>query len=81
MFSIQTLFDLYNQFLNNFPEQFHGWISLGLAVLLVVGIYKVIKKQFIYLILLVILLPASIPILGNIWKQVVEIMKFLLSRG
>jgi len=78
---LQDLIDIYSQFLSNFPERFHGWISLALAVLLVIGIYKVIRKQFIYLILLVILLPASVPILRNIWEQILVIIKFLLNRG
>ncbi len=77
---MQTLFSLYNQFLSYFPQKIHGIISLVLAILLVVGIYKVLKRQFVYLILLVILLPASVPILKNVWGQIVEILKFLLSR-
>ena len=80
MFSIDNLYSLYDQFLSNFPENTHGLISIGLAVLIVFGIYKVLKRQLVYLILLIILLPASIPILRNIWQQILEILKFLLSR-
>ena len=78
--SLQNLYGIYDQFLNYFPSQLHGWISLALAVLLVVGIYKVLRRQLVYLILLVVLLPASVPILKNVWQQVLEIMRFLLSR-
>lgn len=80
MFSLQSLYSLYGQFLSYFPEKVHGWVSLFLAILLIFGIYKVIRKQLVYLILLVILLPASVPILKNIWEQLVEILKFLLSK-
>lgn len=70
---------LYIQFLSNFPETLRPFISIGLAVLLVYAIFKVIKKDFIYLIALVILLPASVPILKNVWQGIVMFIKFLLN--
>lgn len=80
MYSLESLFAIYNQFLGYFPTQVHWAVSLFLAILLALGIYKVLRKQFVYLVLLVILLPASVPILKNIWEQVLELLKFLLSR-
>jgi hypothetical protein len=77
---MDQLFSIYNQFLNYFPSNIHGVVSLGLAVLLVIGVYKVIRKDFIYIVLLVVLLPASIPILKNIWDSVSNIIKFLLTK-
>lgn len=77
---MDTVYSIYNQFLNYFPGNLHGLISVILAVLLVVGIYKVIRRQFVYIILLIVLLPASVPILKHVWQQVLEILKFLLSR-
>ena len=79
-FSLQSLYSIYDQFLSYFPSSLHGWISLFLAILLVIGIYKVLRRQLVYLILLVVLLPASVPILKNVWEQVLLIIKFLLSR-
>ena len=79
MFKIDSLYSVYNRFLSYFPENIHWLISLFLAALLVYGIYKVIRRQFIYLILLVILLPASVPILRNIWQELLEILKFLVG--
>ena len=80
MFSFDQIYSIYDQFLSNFPKHLHGLISLFLAGLLIFGIYKVLRRQLIYLILLVILLPASVPILKNVWVQLLEILKFLLSR-
>ena len=77
---VQQLYSIYNQFLSNFPDKYHGWVSVGLAGLLFFGIYKVVRKQLVYLVLLVVLLPASIPILKNIWEQLLEFLKFLLNR-
>lgn len=77
---MQTIFNFYEQFLSNFSAEYHGLISFCLAMLIVVGIYKIIKKEFIWLIVLVILLPASIPILKNIWQALIEALRYLLSK-
>jgi hypothetical protein len=70
---------LYLEFLANFPINLRPMISIGLAVLLVYFIIKVIKKDFLYIIGLIILLPASKPILQNIWQGIVVFVKFLLN--
>jgi len=80
MFSLQQIYSIYDQFLGYFPQNLHGIVSLALASLLVFGIYKVLRRQLVYLILLIILLPASVPILKNIWEQLFVLIKFLLSR-
>jgi len=73
--------NIYLEFLLNFPEHLRPIISIGLAVLLIYAVFKVIKKDFIYIIALIILLPASIPILRNVWEGVVTFVKFLLKVG
>ena len=70
--------NLYLDFLLNFPENLRPIISIGLAVLLIYAIFKVIKKDFVYIIALIVLLPASIPILKSVWSGVVVFIKFLL---
>lgn len=77
---MNQVFSIYNQFLSFFPENLHGLVSLALAALIVIGIFKVIKKDFIYIILLIVLLPASVPILKNIWESLTNILKFLLTK-
>lgn len=79
-FSLSAVYDIYNQFLSYFPENVHWLVSVFLAVLIVFGIYKVLRRQLVYLILLVVLLPASVPILRNIWGELLELLKFLISR-
>ena len=73
--------NLYLEFLGNFPENLQPIISIGLAVLVVYAIFKVIKKDFVYIIALVVLLPASVPILKSVWGGVVSFIKFLLNIG
>jgi hypothetical protein len=77
---IDQIFSIYGQFLSYFPERFHWVVSLVLAVLIVVAVYKIIKKNFIYIVLLIVLLPASVPILRNVWDSVAGLVKFLLTR-
>lgn len=79
-FSFSAIYDIYDQFLSYFPPEVHWLVSLVLAALIVFGIYKVLRRQLVYLILLVILLPASVPILRNIWSQLLELLRFLVTR-
>lgn len=71
--------NIYLQFLTNFPPNLRPIISIGLAVLVIYSIFKVIKRDFLWIIVLIILLPGSVPILMSIWQGVVTFVKFLLS--
>ncbi len=77
---MDTIAQTYTQFLNYFPASLHPIVSLVLAILIVYGIIKVVQKEFVYIILLIVLLPASVPILKNIWDSVVNIIHFLLAK-
>ena len=77
--SLADIQNLYLEFLKNFPVNLQPIISIGMAVLIVFAIIKVIKKDWIYLIVLVLLLPGSKPILQNIWQGIVVFIKFLLN--
>jgi hypothetical protein len=77
---LAEIYSIYAQFLSFFPERLHWLVSLVLAGLLVYAVFQTIKRNFIWIILLVVLLPASLPILANIWKGVVDIIKYLLTR-
>lgn len=77
---MQFLIDSYNQILGYFPNFLHPFISIGLAVFLIYSIFQVLKRNFIWLIVLVILLPASIPILKGVWSALLSVVKFLLGR-
>ena len=77
--SLVDIQNLYLEFLKNFPVNLQPVISIALAVLIVYSIFKVIKKDWIFLIALIILLPASKPILVSVWQGVVVFIKFLLN--
>lgn len=71
--------NLYLEFLNNFPVGLRPLISIGLAIFVVFAIFKIIKKDFIYIIVLIVLLPGSVPILKTSWEGAVALVKFLLN--
>jgi hypothetical protein len=77
---MDSIYQIYQQFLSNFPPSIHPLVSIGLAVLIIYGIIKVVQRDFVYIILLVVLLPASLPILKNIWASLASIITFLLGK-
>jgi hypothetical protein len=76
---IEQIQNLYLEFLKNFPSSTQPIISILLAILLIYSVFKVIKKDWIFLIALVILLPGSKTILQSIWQGIVVFVKFLLN--
>ena len=76
---MDQLQSLYVQFLANFPVNTRPVISIALAIFLVYSIFKVVKKDFIFIIVLLVLLPTSVPMLQNVWQGVVAFIKFLLN--
>jgi hypothetical protein len=76
---MQEIQNIYNSILAPFPLFLHPFISFGLAIFLIYSIVQVLKKNFIFLIALIILLPASIPIIKQVGMSLVSIVKFLLK--
>ncbi len=70
---------VYTQLLSYFPDFLHPFISIVLALFLIYSIYQVVKSNFIYLIALIVLLPASIPILRSIADSLLVIIRYLLG--
>lgn len=77
-FSLSYIQNLYLGFLQNFPPAIQPIISIIVAALIVYAVIQIIKKDFIYLIVLVIFLPASIPILKNIGDTIIAFIRFLI---
>ena len=71
--------NLYIQFLNRFPTSYQPLISFGVGVLLIYTVYRIIRRDFIFLIVLVIFIPASIPVLKSVWSILVGVVKYLLN--
>ncbi len=77
--SVTQIENIYIQFLQNFPVGIQPIVSILLVVIVVYAIFRIIKKDWIFIIILVILLPGSIPILKSIWSGIVAFTQFLLN--
>jgi len=77
-----TIFDqiisIYNQFISIFPPNIQWIISLVIFILVVKWTIDLIKQNIIWLILLIILLPASIPILRSVFDGLLTFLGYLL---
>ena len=61
--SLTDIQNLYLQFLNNFPPSLQPIISIRFTMVLIIySLFKVVKKDWIFIIALIILLPGSKPI-------------------
>ncbi len=78
---MEALEQLYRSFLDYFPGFLQPVVSLALAVLLVYSIFQSLRRNFIFLIVLVVLLPASLPILKDVLDVLVKVVKYLLGIG
>ncbi len=76
---MEFLQGLYDQFLGFFPSFLHPVISIIVVIFLVYSIIQALKRNFIWLILIVILLPASIPILKKVVDILIGFIKYLLG--
>ena len=72
--------NLYQQFLNMFPVGLQPIVSIALAIFIVYSVVQVVKRNFIFLILLIVLLPGSVPILKSVWEGVLTLIKFFLGK-
>ncbi len=79
--SLSAAENWYLQFLNNFPPHVQPIISLVLAFLIIYSVFRVVRKDWIFIIALVVLVPGSRPILLSIWQGLVEFIKFLFGLG
>ena len=72
--------NLYVKFLQYFPVSAQPIVSLILAVLVIYSAFRVVKKDFIFIIVLIVLVPGSIPILKSIWHGLVGFIQFLFNQ-
>jgi len=71
---MDQLTNLYRQFLNLFPSSIQWLISSVIAVALVVAIIKLLIKNFLIGIVLLILVVISIPILRITWEIIARVV-------
>ncbi len=78
---MNLLFNAYDAFIKNFPVHYQGLVSLALLAVIVVSLFQLIKKSLLWLFLLVIFVPASIPILSKIGQGLYLFLKYIVARA
>ncbi len=78
---MDLLFHAYDIFISNFPKAYQGLISVGILAVIVIGLYHLIRKSLLWLVLLLIFVPASIPIISRIGTGLLEFLKYILSKA
>ncbi len=73
------LVDLYNQFLSIFPAPLHWLITLIVIIGLVAAFINLIRYNWIFLVILILLLPAIVPILGGFFRDLYQFFLYLLG--
>jgi len=71
---MDQLANLYQQFLNLFPASIQWLISSVIAIALVVVIIKLLIKNFLIGIVLLILVVVSVPILRITWEIIARVV-------
>ncbi len=75
------LFHAYDLFISNFPNEYQGFISIGVLAVIVIGLYHLIKKSLLWLVLLLVFVPASIPIISKIGTGLLEFLKYIIGKA
>ena len=65
----ERIFDLYNAFIQMFPEKFQWVVSLVIILALASFLFNLIKRNWLWLILIVALFPGLLPILKNLFDS------------
>ena len=71
----QTLVNVYYALLSPFPPLLQWLITLVLLIALVVGLIGLIRRNVLFVIILLVLLPFLLPV---VWRLVMELYQFVL---
>ncbi len=75
------LFQAYDAFIKNFPVQYQGFISIGLLAIIIISLFQLVKKSLLWLFLLVLFVPASIPILNKIGQSILLFLQYIIQKA
>lgn len=66
---VERIFDLYNAFITLFPDKFQWVVSTIIVLAVAAFLFNLIKKNWLWLILLIVVFPGILPILKNIFDS------------
>lgn len=76
---MDKIFNYYDQFLKLFPDNWHTAVSVAIIIIMVMLVIRFMRYGIIGIILLVIFVPASIPVLKDIGLGVIAFVQHVLK--
>jgi hypothetical protein len=70
---VKQIFILYNQFISIFPEQYQWIISLVIVLAVASFLWQLIKKNIIWIVLVLVVFPGLLPILKNLFDSLTSL--------
>jgi hypothetical protein len=77
---MDNLFQIYDKFLSLFPDGWHTIVSAIVLLAMIMLVLKYWKVGIIGIVLLVIFVPASVPVLKNIGMSVIDVVKHVINK-
>jgi hypothetical protein len=75
---LEQVYSLWLDFLALFPNSIRWLVSLVVFIIFVKIIINLVKKSFIWLLLLILFVPASIPLIKEIFSSLFNFLKLIL---
>lgn len=76
---LTSIQEIYLKFLGFFPSGLRPFVNIAVGVLIIVSIFQTLKRNFVWLIVLVILLPASVVVLKSLFDIILKALKYLFG--
>jgi len=70
----EYIFKLYNQFISIFPEKYQWVVSVIIILAVAAFLWNLIRKNWLWIILLVVIFPGILPILQNIFNSLSKLV-------
>lgn len=77
---MNVAFETYDKFLHMFPDGWHTIVSAIIILAMIMLILRYWKVGIIGIVLLVIFVPASVPVLKNIGNTIFDIVKNVINK-
>ena len=68
----ERIFAIYNQFISIFPVQYQWVVSVVIFLAVAGFMWNLVKRNWLWLILLVVVFPGVLPVLQNIFNSLAQ---------
>jgi hypothetical protein len=70
----QRIFDVYNDFISIFPEQYQWIVSVIIILAIAAFLWNLIKKNWLWIVLLIVIFQGVLPVLQNIFNSLAKML-------